>query len=205
MLMYNNNSKDPRFATMDYPCVRCEKSIPASEILSCLDKCWHKACFFCETCKIVLTLETYKGYNKLPYCDLHYPSVRHTTVAEAPANLNGGSQNQAVYYNKHQNCSCYSVVERGDLTGAPVVPKEGGDNPPSASRDGNVVRTSNNAPEYVESGASYRAIYDYTAADDDEISFKQGDVIKNGTIVDDGWMTGCNEKTGKLACCLLIM
>ena len=68
-------------------------------------------------------------------------------------------------------------MERGDLTGAPVVPKEGGDNPPSASRDGNVVRTSNNAPEYVESGASYRAIYDYTAADDDEISFKQGDSL----------------------------
>ena len=41
---------------------------------------------------MVLTLETYKGYNKLPYCDLHYPSVGHTTVAEAPANLNGGSQ-----------------------------------------------------------------------------------------------------------------
>ncbi len=29
---------------------------------------WHKGCFSCEICKIKLTMSTYKGYEKLPYC-----------------------------------------------------------------------------------------------------------------------------------------
>ena len=30
---------------------------------------WHKACFTCEVCNLKLTMKTYKGYNKLPYCN----------------------------------------------------------------------------------------------------------------------------------------
>ena len=30
---------------------------------------WHKACFRCEVCNMKLTMKTYKGYNKMPYCN----------------------------------------------------------------------------------------------------------------------------------------
>ena len=56
------------------------------EKLSCLDKQWHKACFSCETCGLKLTMKTYKGYNKLPYCNTHYPTTRFTAVADTPEN-----------------------------------------------------------------------------------------------------------------------
>ncbi|CAG0882754.1 unnamed protein product [Cyprideis torosa] len=36
----------------------------------------------------------------------------------------------------------------------------------------------------------YRAMYDYTAGDVDEVSFLDGDLIINCTAIDDGWLTG---------------
>lgn len=42
-----------------------------------------------------------------------------------------------------------------------------------------------------------RAMYDYTAADTDEVSFKDGDVIVNVQSIDDGWMYGTVQRTGK--------
>ncbi|XP_055957419.1 nebulette isoform X11 [Patella vulgata] len=44
---------------------------------------------------------------------------------------------------------------------------------------------------------SYRAIYDYTAADDDEVSFSEGDLIIDCEVIDDGWMVGRVKRTGK--------
>ncbi|KAK6473122.1 LIM and SH3 domain protein 1-like [Huso huso] len=46
------------------------------------------------------------------------------------------------------------------------------------------------------SGVRYRAVYDYSAADEDEISFLDGDVILNVQVIDDGWMYGTVERTG---------
>lgn len=42
----------------------------------------------------------------------------------------------------------------------------------------------------------YIAMYEYTAGDDDEISFEEGDVIVDATAIDDGWMEGRNSRTG---------
>lgn len=42
-----------------------------------------------------------------------------------------------------------------------------------------------------------RAMYDYTAADSDEVSFKDGDVIVNVQSIDEGWMYGTVQRTGK--------
>ncbi|VDM68266.1 unnamed protein product [Strongylus vulgaris] len=45
-------------------------------------------------------------------------------------------------------------------------------------------------------GFAVKAIYDYTAADKDEVvSFMEGDVIVNCEKVDDGWMTGTVQRT----------
>lgn len=43
----------------------------------------------------------------------------------------------------------------------------------------------------------YRAIYDYEAQDLDEVSFYDGDLIVNCTAIDEGWMTGLVQRTGR--------
>lgn len=40
-------------------------------------------------------------------------------------------------------------------------------------------------------------MYDYEAADDDEVGFKENDLIINCEPIDEGWMNGTNERTGK--------
>ncbi|KAK7474817.1 hypothetical protein BaRGS_00031705 [Batillaria attramentaria] len=46
-------------------------------------------------------------------------------------------------------------------------------------------------------GMMCKAMYDYTAADSDEVSFIDGDVIIECQPVDAGWMTGRVERTGQ--------
>uniref|UniRef100_V5HNG2 Putative nebulin repeat protein n=1 Tax=Ixodes ricinus TaxID=34613 RepID=V5HNG2_IXORI len=65
-------------------CSRCEKTVYPLEELKCLDKIWHKGCFKCQECSMTLNMKTYKGFNKLPYCNAHCPQAKHTTVADTP-------------------------------------------------------------------------------------------------------------------------
>ncbi|XP_053326911.1 nebulin isoform X4 [Spea bombifrons] len=46
-------------------------------------------------------------------------------------------------------------------------------------------------------GKSFRAMYDYRAADNDEVSFRDGDTIVNVQTIDEGWMYGTVQRTGK--------
>ena len=41
------------------------------------------------------------------------------------------------------------------------------------------------------------ALYDYTAADDDEVGFQENDMIINCEPIDEGWMNGTVERTGE--------
>ncbi|NXO00648.1 LASP1 protein, partial [Rhinopomastus cyanomelas] len=50
------------------------------------------------------------------------------------------------------------------------------------------------APSAV--GKRFCAVYDYNAADEDEVSFQDGDTIINVQQIDDGWMYGTVERTG---------
>lgn len=43
----------------------------------------------------------------------------------------------------------------------------------------------------------FRAVYDYAAADEDEVSFQDGDVILDVQQIDEGWMYGRVERTGQ--------
>ncbi|KAI7792519.1 putative nebulette-like [Triplophysa rosa] len=43
----------------------------------------------------------------------------------------------------------------------------------------------------------YRALYDYSAQDHDEVSFRDGDVIINAQPIDEGWMFGIVQRTGR--------
>ena len=40
-------------------------------------------------------------------------------------------------------------------------------------------------------------MYDYEAQDTDEVSFRDGDLLVNCTHIDEGWMTGTVQRTGK--------
>ncbi|XP_034863936.1 nebulin isoform X11 [Mirounga leonina] len=46
-------------------------------------------------------------------------------------------------------------------------------------------------------GKIFRAMYDYLAADADEVSFRDGDAIVNVQAIDEGWMYGTVQRTGR--------
>ncbi|XP_061521900.1 LIM zinc-binding domain-containing Nebulette-like isoform X1 [Phycodurus eques] len=79
---------------MNPQCARCGKVAYPTEKVSCLDKNWHKGCFHCEVCKMTLNMKNYKGYDKKPYCNAHYPKTSFTTVADTPENLRLRQQSQ---------------------------------------------------------------------------------------------------------------
>ncbi|GCC20957.1 hypothetical protein chiPu_0000129 [Chiloscyllium punctatum] len=58
------------------------------------------------------------------------------------------------------------------------------------------VRPQQSLPHAVNM-RTFRAMYDYTAADEDEVSFKDGDYIINVQAIDEGWMYGTVQRTGK--------
>nr|XP_046178126.1 nebulette isoform X2 [Oncorhynchus gorbuscha] len=72
---------------MNPHCARCGKIVYATEKVNCLDKYWHKGCFHCEVCRMTLNMKNYKGYEKKPYCNSHYPKQSFTIVADTPENL----------------------------------------------------------------------------------------------------------------------
>ncbi|XP_048576876.1 LIM and SH3 domain protein 1 isoform X2 [Nematostella vectensis] len=45
--------------------------------------------------------------------------------------------------------------------------------------------------------AQYLVMYDYNAADDDEVSMVEGDIIVDAEIIDEGWMVGRVKRTGQ--------
>ncbi|XP_067100646.1 LIM and SH3 domain protein 1-like [Osmerus mordax] len=68
-------------------CGRCNKAVYPTEKLNCLDKYWHKGCFNCEVCKMTLNMKNYQGFDKKPYCSMHYPKTSFTIVTDTPENL----------------------------------------------------------------------------------------------------------------------
>ncbi|XP_041423360.1 LIM zinc-binding domain-containing Nebulette isoform X3 [Xenopus laevis] len=72
---------------MNPQCARCGRVVYPTEKVNCLDKFWHKGCFQCEVCKMTLNMNNYKGYDKKPYCNAHYPKQSFTTVTDTPENL----------------------------------------------------------------------------------------------------------------------
>ncbi|XP_070407531.1 LIM and SH3 domain protein 1 isoform X3 [Nothobranchius furzeri] len=90
----------------------------------------------------------------------------------------------------------------GDAPLTPSSPNQGAYQSPAASQNFHFepapepVRQAAAAPP-PSSGKRYRAVYDYVAADDDEVSFMDGDVIVDVQQIDEGWMYGRVERTGQ--------
>ncbi|XP_076324480.1 LIM and SH3 domain protein Lasp isoform X4 [Tachypleus tridentatus] len=242
-------------------CARCEKTVYPLEELKCLDKIWHKGCFKCQECGMTLNMKTYKGFNKLPYCNAHVPHAKHTEVADTPEIRriaeNTKIQSNVKYHeefekqkgkftqvaddpetlrirNTHKIIS--NVAYHGELMKKEemeqkrhLVPEKNGDpqtvpvqSAPSrkigsiADYDpihenyGSIAsgfrpdttHTTTHfyggvSPSQQSHGRVFRAMYDYTASDVDEVTFMDGDLIINCTPIDEGWMTGTVQRTGQ--------
>jgi len=49
----------------------------------------------------------------------------------------------------------------------------------------------------LQGGARYRAIYNYDAADNDEVSIRENDLIQDVEILDEGWAMGTVLSSGQ--------
>ncbi|XP_032871302.1 nebulette isoform X3 [Amblyraja radiata] len=264
---------------MNPQCARCGKIVYPTEKVNCLDKYWHRACFHCEICRMTLNMKTYKGYEKKPYCNAHYPKQQFTIVTDTPENLRlkqqSELQSQAKYkedFEKNRgrgfsivtdtpelqrlkrtqeqisNIKYHEDFEKGKgkgftsvsddlvterarkntqfmsdamykgvqphvvemeknrsgIMGAAVLPGayQQMHSPHSPGygymHQSNVssVRPQHSLPHQINM-RTYRAMYDYTAADEDEVSFKDGDYIINVQAIDEGWMYGTVQRTGR--------
>ncbi|KAJ8375070.1 hypothetical protein SKAU_G00056500 [Synaphobranchus kaupii] len=262
---------------MNPQCARCGKIVYPTEKVNCLDKNWHKGCFHCEVCKMTLNMKNYKGYEKKPYCNAHYPKQSFTTVADTPENLRLKQQSELqsqVRYKKDfeeskgrgfsivsdtpelqrlrktqeqiSNAKYHEAFERTKGRGftpvvdgpnlervrrnnqmisdaaykgvhpqvvemdrrpgiivAPVLP---GAYHQSGHQQGygymhqtsmSSVRSVQSPPHSTSMQRVYRALYDYAAQDHDEVSFHDGDIIINAQPIDEGWMFGTVQRTGK--------
>ncbi|XP_023263532.1 LIM zinc-binding domain-containing Nebulette-like isoform X1 [Seriola lalandi dorsalis] len=253
---------------MNPPCGRCKKPVYPTEKINCLDKYWHKGCFSCEVCKMALSMTNYKGFDKKPYCSMHYPKTSFTIVTDTPENLRLKQQSmlnsQALYKedfekNKGKGFSVvadtpemqrvkktqdqisnalykedfekskgkgFSVVvdtpemqrvkktqdqisnikyheefEKSKIRSDAPPPENRQDyeeQPPNPERFRQPAGQVHPAAVAPPSGAKrYQAMYSYTAAEADEVSLLEGDVILDVEPIDEGWVFGCNQRTGQ--------
>uniref|UniRef100_A0A6J0SP25 Nebulin-related-anchoring protein isoform X1 n=1 Tax=Pogona vitticeps TaxID=103695 RepID=A0A6J0SP25_9SAUR len=79
------------------PCARCGYGVYPAEKINCIDQTWHKACFHCEVCKMMLTVNNFVSHQKRPYCQVHNPKNNtFTSVFETPINMNVKKQSEAI-------------------------------------------------------------------------------------------------------------
>ncbi|PWA21503.1 hypothetical protein CCH79_00003303 [Gambusia affinis] len=221
-----------RCAAMNPPCGRCNKPVYPTEKINCLDKYWHKGCFSCEVCKMALSMNNYKGFEKKPYCTMHYPKTSFTIVTDTPENLRLKQQSllnsQALYkedFEKNKGKGFSVVVDTPEMQRLKKTQdqisnikyheefeksKTRSDAPPPENRQEQELQASNserfNQPagqmrQAVVSpptgGKRYQALYSYVAAEADEVSLQEGDLVSDVEPIDEGWLFGCNQRTGK--------
>ncbi|XP_072568846.1 LIM and SH3 domain protein 1-like isoform X2 [Paramormyrops kingsleyae] len=186
---------------------------------------------------MTLNMKNYKGFEKRPYCNAHYPKTSFTSVADTPENLRlkqqSKMQSQVLYKedfekNKGKNFSVVAdtpefqrIKKTQDQISNIKYHEEfeknrtGGESPSPQTNTfpgfhQQPVEPHNyhydHSPEPVchatpvppsAGGKRFRAVYDYAAADEDEVSFQDGDVILDVQQIDEGWMYGRVERTGQ--------
>nr|XP_020460888.1 nebulin-related-anchoring protein [Monopterus albus] len=76
-------------------CARCGFVVYPAEKINCIDQNWHKSCFHCEVCKMVLTANNFVSHKKRPYCSVHNPrNNTFTSVYEIPINIKAKKQSK---------------------------------------------------------------------------------------------------------------
>ncbi|XP_034050643.1 LIM and SH3 domain protein 1-like isoform X2 [Thalassophryne amazonica] len=224
---------------MNPPCGRCNKPVYPTEKINCLDKIpfsfctqyWHKGCFSCEVCKMALSMNNYKGFEKKPYCTMHYPKSSFTIVTDTPENLRLKQQSllnsQALYKEEFEkskgkgfsvvadtpemqrlkktqdqisNVKYHEEFEKSKIRSDAPPPENRQDEQPSNPErfmKQPVAPTHPAAAAPPGGGKRYQALYSYRAAEADEVNLQEGDVILDVQPIDEGWMYGCNQRTGQ--------
>nr|XP_015098716.1 nebulette isoform X5 [Vicugna pacos] len=98
----------------------------------------------------------------------------------------------------YRSFSCCSELTRPSDDGAPVLP--GAYQQSHSQGYGYMHQTSLSSMRSMQHSPhlrTYRAMYDYSAQDEDEVSFRDGDYIVNVQPIDAGWMYGTVQRTGK--------
>ncbi|XP_061701166.1 LIM and SH3 domain protein 1-like isoform X3 [Syngnathoides biaculeatus] len=227
-------------------CSKCNLVVYPTEKINCLDKYWHTKCFRCEVCNMSLNMKNYKGFEKRPYCNAHYPRANFTCVADTPENIRlkqqSKMQSQVLYkedfeknrgksftvvtdtpelqrlkksqdqvsnikyheeFEKSKTSHLHEEVERSKTQHQQPGNPAPAFQPSAASQNYHYdpvpepVRPAAAAPPPSAGQKRYRAVYDYAAADEDEVSFMDGDVIVDVQQIDEGWMYGRVERTGQ--------
>ncbi|XP_057682092.1 LIM and SH3 domain protein 1-like [Corythoichthys intestinalis] len=213
---------------MNPPCGRCTKPVYPTEKINCLDKYWHKGCFSCDVCKMALSMNNYKGFNKRPYCSMHYPKSSFTIVTDTPENLRLKQQSmlnsQALYkeeFEKNKGKGFSVVVDTPEMQRLKKTQEQisdikyhedferskvRSDAPPPENRQDPLSQEQNNQADArmhtntmapSGEGRRYQALYSYTAAEADEVSLQEGDLIGDVEFIDEGWVFGSNQRTGQ--------
>uniref|UniRef100_A0A3Q0T384 LIM and SH3 domain protein 1 n=1 Tax=Amphilophus citrinellus TaxID=61819 RepID=A0A3Q0T384_AMPCI len=199
---------------MNPPCGRCNKPVYPTEKINCLDKYWHKGCFSCEVCKMALSMTSYKGFEKKPYCSMHYPKTSFTIVTDTPENLRLKQQsmlNSQEEFEKSRgvkktqdqisNIKYHEEFEKSKIRSDAPPPENRQDyeeqpsSPERFSQPAGQMRTAAVAPH--SGGKRYQAMYSYVSAEADEVSLQEGDLILDVEPIDEGWMFGLNQRTGQ--------
>lgn len=265
-----------------------------------MDKIWHKLCFKCDSCGMLLNMKNYKGYDKLPYCNAHCPTAKHTQVADTPetrriaentklqsniqyhadfekqkgqktsvtgdpeterikqntqiqSNINywglreqrermevrrpsetgedvtkrshnpgkisdydPGESSHDSRYSQRNSANIVYASQKGEVQAQKLQPGSIADYDPLSHQHSSSARSipghaQPNLPPPSSTPAQppkidhpppakqvlYQAVYDYTGADLDEVSFQDGDHIINVEVVDEGWMLGTVQRTGQ--------
>lgn len=294
-------------------CGKCEKIVYPAEEIKCLDKFWHKGCLKCTVCSMTLNVKNVKGYDKMPYCTVHYPQPKPTVIADNPEmqriRLLTDIQSNAKYHedfnkskgkftvvaddpaltrakehqrlvsqaeytgkrkesssqlitqdihnqqqyqngnNRHQTSETaigrvadydplnddrgslargyeptskamqstkFEINSKGNIQSNAVKSDNhhaNGNGNGNGNLGGHVNASCYSNDDHYSSNCSnqvnvrqsestsnqmkVRAIYSYTAAESDEISFIEGDVLDQCEHIDSGWMLGRNPKTGQ--------
>ncbi|NXD89418.1 NRAP protein, partial [Chaetorhynchus papuensis] len=88
------------------PCARCGYGVYPAEKINCIDQTWHKACFHCEVCKMMLTVNNFVSHEKKPYCQVHNPKNNaFTSVFDTPINMNAKKLSEVVSEIKYREAS----------------------------------------------------------------------------------------------------
>ncbi|XP_063093966.1 nebulette isoform X1 [Cavia porcellus] len=98
----------------------------------------------------------------------------------------------------YRSISCCSELTRASDEGAPVLPgayQQG--HPQGYGYMHQTSMSSMRSMQHSPNLRTYRAMYDYSAQDEDEVSFRDGDYIVNVQPIDDGWMYGTVQRTGR--------
>ncbi|XP_053495009.1 nebulin-related-anchoring protein isoform X2 [Ictalurus furcatus] len=103
-------------------CARCGFVVYPAEKVNLIGQNWHKTCFHCEVCKMVLTANNYISHQKRPYCQVHNPKNNtFTSVYETPVNINAKKQAQAVSEGYESEFSEQQVWYSGSVSSQEVV------------------------------------------------------------------------------------